>query len=599
MIGIEDKEPFLNLFRPPKSMKMRYAVGTTFSLDLETLIQLAFNTWDGAELGDWFKPNQEGNSSVNLPRVMGAIQGFSTHSVVFLQNARIKVPKAFDEFREGARKRLVELSATSLVGRPEPEHHGSFHPKCWFLKYEDSEKIRRPVWRLIVASKNLTSGKQWDIQSTLHGFERAKHGVKVEGLKSFLQYLAAKKPGVTMTKAQFKILGQAIEEAGKVYFELPRGIQKAELLWGPRDVSKFRVPLDRHERSIVISPFLKKKQVSRLKTDDVLITSEKDLHEIPKGKFLKNGKKLFVFDAGGYDLHAKVYLCKLKNSRGSEIYLGSANFTNPAMGEDARNEEVMLKMTSNKDECLSFEKKFMFEGGDKTKIQNWLSEPNLEKFETGEKTSEIEEALESIQRAISRGEFQCKRQGPSWGLVWSGEMFSLPKGLKLTAKLLGDAENLDLQSMLKGKRIALTSMRPGVFLIVRLHMGSNALEFSNLVNVVGRGRSVYDECVEELLKESDMASVLSEVLGVKINSIYNQAPREMKVGHKSNRVTQVRLEDYLEAMLLADYSDGERVLAVQKVIEEAVREGREGSRGLEKLWAEIKKSLNIKTPMAQ
>lgn len=42
MIAIEDNAAFLTQFEPPSGYRLGYCVGTTFSLEMTTLLQLAF-----------------------------------------------------------------------------------------------------------------------------------------------------------------------------------------------------------------------------------------------------------------------------------------------------------------------------------------------------------------------------------------------------------------------------------------------------------------------------------------------------------------------------------------------------------------------------
>ena len=160
MLSEKEQTSFLNISKPPYGYELTYCIGTTFSLDIECLVQMAVNS-------------RSSNSNVLLsstPEILEIITRFEAKTLVFCQNCRIKEIKSEDQ--PGLNKDILNfynLVDSTVEVVPPPNERSSFHPKVWFLRFDADSLNASPVFRLVTMSRNLTMDLKWDISVTLVG----------------------------------------------------------------------------------------------------------------------------------------------------------------------------------------------------------------------------------------------------------------------------------------------------------------------------------------------------------------------------------------------------------------------------------------------
>ena len=112
MLNEREQTAFLNVSLPPYGYILTYCIGTTFSLDVECLIQMAVNSRSREIIfGD-----------LSAPEKLEIINRFEERSLIFCQNCRIKDSKSEDgnQFSEDYSK-LFNLLDSIIAVVPPPD----------------------------------------------------------------------------------------------------------------------------------------------------------------------------------------------------------------------------------------------------------------------------------------------------------------------------------------------------------------------------------------------------------------------------------------------------------------------------------------------
>ena len=368
----QDRLDYSELLSPPAGYRIQTAVGTTYTLNLETLmgIPLAL-ALEGA--------SAEGEQQDLL--LLEVIRKNAGKIHLFCEAGRISVP-----MKERKVLSLLENSVTQV----NPPIGKSFHPKVWVVEYLPEKKKDRPLYRVMVLSRNLTFDRSWDLAVVLEGYRTENIVEANKPLKNFIAYLNRFQERGKQKRA-IKELADAVLYAdfkpqlrGKKYFFdyefLPMGIGEDESA-GELFVNTF------HDL-VIISPFLTGSVIDRFKKKRLkagritLISRIEALRDLGRELLedvdcwhLKDivieGESMFdneELEHSKQDLHAKFYL-KTKSSW-SELWIGSANCTHSAFGG---NIEFLIKLNCynyqyNKGKLL---RDLMGEEADENPFEKW------------------------------------------------------------------------------------------------------------------------------------------------------------------------------------------------------------------------------------
>lgn len=309
----QDRLEYGRILSPPYlyRYKTEYAIGTTFSLDLEAFLSALLC------LSDDYSISEE---KINATYLVDVCEKMSDKVVVFCENGRIKSQNHRHEFNM-----LDKMIKPKTIKSKEKMF--SFHPKMWLVKYK-SEEDKPDKFRFIVLSRNLTLDKSWDISCVLEGeMTDSDQEVGVE-LSSFIEFLDGEN------------LNGIANEIRKVDF---KDVKKLYALYPNSDTILDFIPSNGKKRegeATIVSPFLSKKVISHFVNaygeENIKIvtrhTALKELTDFSGSVYcLKQEATCDIaqdaFDVNT-DVHAKMYL--IENASSKMLYLGSLNATNSA-----------------------------------------------------------------------------------------------------------------------------------------------------------------------------------------------------------------------------------------------------------------------------
>ena len=337
---------------PPIGYETIYAIGTTYSLDLDTLL--------GASIALGLSDSVDNELSKDPLYVLEALRKTSDKVLVFCEGGQIKAPD-----KSNALYALLE----KMVFQVNLKNRGSFHPKFWFVKYEDDDQ--HVIYRLMILSRNLTFDRSWDFAVTLDGYYSEEVQTKNKALSDFLIFLRESVKKATGNEENRKLLRDIAKELEHVAFSIDKKFK--DYSFHPIGIPNYSISntglFDSYHELFVISPFLSKTTVDQLKDqglirpDRTLITRRDELSSL-KPEHLKTyavyAMKEIIIDGEDaisegndddverdlyqkQDIHAKLYL-KTKGAN-TDLFIGSLNASNQAC---VKNVEFLLKLKTKR-----------------------------------------------------------------------------------------------------------------------------------------------------------------------------------------------------------------------------------------------------------
>lgn len=311
MLAPNQRQLYLDALKPPPGYFLDRAVGTTFSLDLLTMLTLPL----GFALLDW------GNNTKELlhdpVKLLESLRRYADRITVFCQAGRISLPTKRHPLFAHLEKSVVE------VFPPHPRK-GVFHPKVWLLRFTaENEPVQ---YRFLCLSRNLTADRSLDTILALDGelTNRQRAYSRNHPLANFFTSLSgwAKRKVDPERKAW---ISQMAEEAKLIDFRSPEPFEDFEfiplgLTTKSRDVL---ADVKGRGRTLFLSPFLSRDYLKEFeRTDsDILISRADSLDQIP-AETLKRFGEVWTLQEGVED-----------------ETLAAASFSDPA-GEDAATDEI-------------------------------------------------------------------------------------------------------------------------------------------------------------------------------------------------------------------------------------------------------------------
>ena len=213
MLEPDRRRFFLDTLRPPDGYRFGRAVGTTFTLDLMTLLSvpLAFTFRDG----------HDGNgelASDPLALLESARQN-ADRILLFCHGGRTSVPRSGQHALA-----FIERSVVPVFPPYGGAAGAAFHPKIWLLRYTAPD---RPVrYRLVCQSRNLTFDTSWDASLVLDGVlsdESVNDYERNRPLADFIQALPhlVTQPLSAEHQESIELLSS---EVRRVRFSAPKGL---------------------------------------------------------------------------------------------------------------------------------------------------------------------------------------------------------------------------------------------------------------------------------------------------------------------------------------------------------------------------------------
>lgn len=225
-------QAFLELLRPPKLTRTRFALFAAYSADPIVL--------GGALLN--LHARGRDNAGGNKSDFAGAIEALRDRVRFIVQRGRIhRGPKL---------PRISAVLDQFVVEMPYRERSNSWHPKAALICYEDDKSHR--FWRLWIGSRNLTTSRDLDLGLVLDGESRRRKGSQTISGIDALGATLAREAGLAELDPD-----DLVRELKTVRWMAPEGIHVDRIdLWA-RDAEPVP-PVDRPKagKIVVLSPFL-------------------------------------------------------------------------------------------------------------------------------------------------------------------------------------------------------------------------------------------------------------------------------------------------------------------------------------------------------
>lgn len=326
---------------PPDGYELVQAVGSTYSLDLETLMVLP--------VALFYAQTMDGDLDDLRYDMLDAITKAAEKITVYCQSGQIKVPQKYHHLMAYWEKGIESITMT--------DHVRSFHPKVWTIRYES--KKQPPLYRVLITSRNLTFARDWDVAFSTDGTVGEKEYPENKPLVHFLRHL--NKTGKRRITASF------IQDLMKVKFSMPEKFEGLKFMpVGIQDLEKgepYTNPLSSPKKAwdqlLIVSPFADQVTLNSLHEatteSPYLLSRKEEMDSVPEetlkhfhcwqfSQFIQQAEYIQELSEGDVlpseqNLHAKLFVAM--RGKVPYWYLGSANCTDPAQG---RNVEFMVEL---------------------------------------------------------------------------------------------------------------------------------------------------------------------------------------------------------------------------------------------------------------
>lgn len=373
----KDRLDYGEILAPPNNYELDFAIGTTYSLDLDALV--------GAAISLGLSEETDTNLKNNPIFLLEALRATGDKVTLFCEGGQIHLPNKPSPLYILLEDMVFQVTNSKLI----KNRYASFHPKFWLLRYFNEENDY--LYRVVVLSRNLTFDRSWDISFTMDGFISEEKTDKNNPIIDFLEYLK----DFSLNPAKTSKISEIIKELSFVHFKLgsndfcdfdfiPNGI-------GNYSIKKHPLFTDSFDELLIMSPFLSKTLIKEFNeridenTVALLFTRRMSLEGIGKDDcdnfevyVLKDqiidGESSFSEDSDEnsgeelgehtkgdiieQDIHAKMFM--VKHDEFADLYLGSLNATHNAL---YGNIEFMVKLRANSNKLnLELLSKGLFDG---------------------------------------------------------------------------------------------------------------------------------------------------------------------------------------------------------------------------------------------
>lgn len=410
MLNPKDRKKFLEHLRPPEGFKFDRAIGTTYSLDLVSLLI--------APLAMVFFESEDKDEVLKDPTaLLESLQETKGRLSLFCQAGCISVPKTSNC--------LLNLLSSSVIEVEAPNPEGVFHPKVWLLRYVGSSKT--VIYRLICLSRNMTFDQSWDTMLVLEGeYDRTRTNAFGEN-RPLSEFIAAlpklAKKGSPDAKQHARIMA---DEVLRVRFEPPEPFEKVAF-WPIGIEGRGKGPDFESWRTMIVSPFLSEGALAPIATagaKNALISRLESLDALDPAvlKRISQRGKIYVMNdsaeapepspeeaeartLGGEDpsgLHAKLYIAE--DGWNAHVFTGSANATNA--GLRGVNVEFLVELVGKKSKVGV--DSVLGEGKDETKLLDLLLPYQIrdKKADVDEDKKKLETILEGAWRVLASADWR-------------------------------------------------------------------------------------------------------------------------------------------------------------------------------------------------
>ena len=338
-----------SILSPPNNYELDFAIGTTYTLDLDALV--------GASISLGLSTEIDSDLNKNPIFLLEALRSTGDKVALFCESGQIKLPNKPTPLYILLEEMVFQVTNENNV---KYSKYASFHPKVWLIRYTNDEN--EILYRIIVLSRNLTFDRSWDLTFTMDGRKANKSSSKNNPVIKFIEYLSRYSTDDDKTAK----IHQIIDELQYVQFELNSPFEGFEFIVNGIDDS-FAIQNQQLftsnslDKLLIMTPFLSKDVIEGFnsrknpKSPATLITRlqslDKDLtldnfdvyalkDEIVDGESLISGE---TEEFTKQDIHAKMYV--VEKTKYTDLYLGSLNASHNAL---YGNIEFIIKLWARK-----------------------------------------------------------------------------------------------------------------------------------------------------------------------------------------------------------------------------------------------------------
>ena len=176
-----DRLDYGQILAPPAGYYLDFAVGTTYSLDLDALV--------GASLALGLSEETDSELMNNPVCLLEALRSTGDKVALFCEGGQIHMPNRVTPLYILLEKMVFSVKTAKKRGIAA---YPSFHPKFWLIRYKNNEGSLK--YRVIILSRNLTFDRSWDITYVMDGEVVKTASDKNEPICDFLRYLVSQLP---------------------------------------------------------------------------------------------------------------------------------------------------------------------------------------------------------------------------------------------------------------------------------------------------------------------------------------------------------------------------------------------------------------------
>ena len=427
MLSPDSRTVAFDLLRPPAGYNLDFALLTTYTLNLETMLALPLSLVARADNG-----LEELLADPLL--LLEALRRAGERIHVFVDRAGIAVPRQ--------RRELYAMLEPSIHPVRAPGG-GAFHPKVWVLRF--TSEGGPPLMRVAVLSRNLTFDRSWDIALASEAAPRPRQ--RTAGSRPLAEFvrrlpeLCAERPVPSLSDR----IEALADEVSRTRFPAPDGFSDNPVrfhvlgMGGRHTGGRLWRPMSGGHDVLAVAPFVGStalNEVARMGAGERTLVSSRDQLDELSDDALARWTRVCVLSDAALDepedehagtpsgLHAK--LLAVEHGWDVSWFVGSANLTYSAF--TGRNVEVMAALSGRKGRRNGNSGhgigRFLESGFDK------LCEP-YRRGQTETEPPEMEEALErleAVRDALLDADLGvvCSPSGENW--TWSLEgHISLPQ----------------------------------------------------------------------------------------------------------------------------------------------------------------------------
>lgn len=406
-----DRLDYGQLIAPPADYKLDFAVGTTYSLDLDALV--------GACIALGLAEETDSDLMKNPICLLEALRATGDKIALFCEGGQIHLPNNVTSLYILLEKMVFPVTTELKRGLAK---YPSFHPKFWLIKYLNNKG--EALYRVVILSRNLTFDRSWDVSFCVDGKKTAKRTTKNNPVADFVSYLINQLPDTENASDKESKMKTLVKELKNVDFDLdskefydfdfiPVGISNK---YNSKQDALYNLLDDSFHEVMIMSPFLSKGIIKDFNdrnkyiehSEHVLITRASELGKLKPAdcsNFEIYTMKDAVVDGESLiseentstqkqDIHAKIYM--IMKYPNTYLYLGSLNASHNALNG---NIEFMVKLhTKNRYLNLSKLKDSLFGTNEAECPFQIATLSNAQEDEADEKT----QMLDSIIKAINR-----------------------------------------------------------------------------------------------------------------------------------------------------------------------------------------------------